>query len=146
MENVKYNLGRIEGGAHWFPARVFYNHTDAGGVMYYANYLRVAEEARCAYLALAGGRYRGPAPGGDFVVRSCRVEYLKSAVFGDELVVKTWVPEVGKASMVWEQRVMRGDDLLAEIRIKVAYVDPARLGKPQRIPDFWLDRFKNLPD
>jgi acyl-CoA thioester hydrolase len=141
VADVKFNMGSIEGGRHYFPARVFYNHTDMGGVMYYANYLRIAEEARCAFFAML--RKGEPAPeGGDFVVRSAHAEYMKPAVFGDELTIETDLEEIGRAYLHIRQKIMRDAELLAEVAIKAAYVEFGRIGRPQRIPAFWLEKFK----
>jgi acyl-CoA thioester hydrolase len=143
MSDVRINTGVMENGRHYYPARVFYNHTDAGGIVYYANYLRIAEEARVAMFdAVRGGRGGNPLEDGDFVVRSAHVEYFKPARFGDDLVIESRVYEVGKAYLMVGQRVMRGGELLVEISTKLVYVNFGVSGRPQRVPEFWREKFK----
>ena len=100
---MKVNLGEIKEGIHYFPVRVYYNHTDAGGIVYFANYLRMTEEARVAMFSIMGAQdkeaYKELQQTGDFVVRSCNVEYLKSAFLNDDLVIVSKVIEVSKTSV-----------------------------------------------
>ncbi len=109
--------------------RVYYEDTDIGGVVYYVNYLKFIERARSELFF-----ERGLSPivdGGSFVVRSVRAEYLKSAVFGDLLVVKTEFVEMRAASLTLFQEIFRGDEKLFEATVRLAFVQD---GKPARIP------------
>ena len=125
---------------HVFPVRVYYEDTDAAGIVYYVNYLKFAERARTEMLRLLG---RGQQQmmereGVAFAVKSCRIEYFRPARLDDALEVRTGLVEVGGASLKLRQRVLRdrgdgrGSDLLADILIRLAVVD--RTGKPTRLP------------
>ncbi len=120
-------LYRIKGFV--MQIRVYYEDTDIGGVVYYVNYLKFIERARSELFF-----ERGLSPivdGGSFVVRSVRAEYLKSAVFGDLLVVKTEFVEMRAASLTLFQEIFRGDEKLFEATVRLAFVQD---GKPARIP------------
>ena len=99
--DIKPCLGKIENGKHYFPVRVYYNHTDAGGIMYYANYFRIAEEARVALFDVMAHddlkSYNDIKLLGDFVVRTANAEYYKSAHYEDEITIIT---EIEKFSPV----------------------------------------------
>ena len=139
---MKIDFGAIGGGVHRFPVHVFYNATDVGRVVYYANYLRFAEEARGAMFELLAPNVGGSVEG--FVVRSCNTDYLKSAVYGDDLVVETSVLEVSKVYIVLRQRVMRGEELLVNMDVKLVYVSFEAMGRPQRLPEFWKEKLEGL--
>lgn len=132
----------FEGDAHVLTVRVYYEDTDAGGVVYYANYLKFAERARSAMLRLGGwenGRlsradYPDQSEGVAFVMRSFAVDYRRAAVLDDLLTVRTRVVKVGGATLDMAQTVMRGDEVLVEAMAKLACVSAATL-KPARIPE-----------
>ena len=121
--------GEIRDGCHTMPVRVYYEDTDFSGVVYHANYLRFMERGRTNYLRLIGVDHaelreaaNSEAPGFAFVVRSMHIEFLKSARMDDLLTVVT-APEDGKGASMWlTQRVMRGEEVLIEARVKVACV------------------------
>ena len=150
MDDLKPCLGKIENGKHYFPVRIYYNHTDAGGIVYYANYLRIAEEARVAMFDILGKQnetsYNDVKVLGDFVVRTAHVEYFKSARFGDDLVIKDSIEEIGKVYIVVKQEIMKGEEVLVEVKTKIVFVslDNSMIGKPQRIPEFWLKQLETL--
>ncbi len=150
MENIKASLGIIKDKKHYYPVHVFYNHTDAGQIVYFANYLRMTEEARVAMFNILGNRdekgYKELQSIGDFVVRSCNAEYLKSAVLNDDLVVVSSVKEVGKVHFILTQDIYRGDEKLVSVEFKLVFVKtmPDGLHKPSRIPEFWLDKIDNV--
>lgn len=138
-----------EGGASWFEGdthvlavRVYYEDTDAGGVVYYANYLKYAERARSAMLRLGGwengrltrGEYPGQAEGVMFVMRAFAVEYRRAAVLDDLLTVRTKVKRIKGATLEMAQTVMRDGEILVEAEAKLACVSAATL-KPARIPE-----------
>ena len=109
--------------------RVYYEDTDIGGVVYYANYLKFIERARSEIFF-----EKGLSPiieGGAFVVRSLHAEYLKSAVFGDVLDIKTTPKDIRSASLTLFQEVFRGEEKLFEAHVKLAYV---KEGRPAKIP------------
>ena len=119
----------------WWPVRVYYEDTDAGGVVYYANYLKFAERARTEWLRAMGFEQTDLAERHHvvFVVRSVALEYLKPARFNDELRVSVELIKVGAGQIELAQRVLRGDELLATATVKVACVG-LRTMRPTRIP------------
>ena len=128
--------GRTDGAdpVHVFPVRVYYEDTDAGGIVYYANYLKFAERGRTELLRLTGRQQFDllREQGIGFTVRSCRAEYLAPARLDDILEVRSSVNEVLGASMRMSQRIWRGDRLLCDLRLRIAAVN--REGRPTRIP------------
>ncbi len=107
------------------PVRVYYEDTDAAGVVYYANYLRYCERARTEWLREAGieqQRLRDES-GIVFVVRALTAEYLAPAWLDDALLVVSTLAKTGHASIVFSQAVMRGESRLFEAQITVACVD-----------------------
>lgn len=117
--------------------RVYWEDTDAGGIVFYANYLRFMERARTEWLRSLGhgqetARQSG---GGMFVVSETQVRYLRPARLDDWLTVTVRVVEAGRASMVFDQKVLRGDELLTEGQIRIGWVQPGPDGfRPGRIP------------
>jgi acyl-CoA thioester hydrolase len=135
--------GELADGRHTMTVRVYYEDTDFTGIVYHANYLRFMERGRTNYLRLIGADHRAlfeatekEAPGFAFVVRSMTLDYLKPARMDDLLSVVT-VPEIVKgASITLHQQVRRGDDLLVEARVRVAFISQGRarpIPKPLRI-------------
>jgi len=122
-------------GAFSLPVRVYYEDTDAAGVVYYANYLRFLERARTEWLASLGHpvaeleRVHGIV----FVVRRIEVDYRRPARLSDALDVTVAIEALGRASLTARQRVMRGDEELVAARVMLACVERASL-KPARIP------------
>ncbi len=135
--------GEIRDGRHVMTVRVYYEDTDFTGIVYHANYLRFMERARTNYLRLIGADHRAlfeatarEAPGFAFVVRAMTLDFLKPARMDDVLVVTTSPEEVKGASMMLLQKVVRGDDLLVEAHVRVAFVSGGRacpIPKPLRL-------------
>lgn len=121
--------------AFTISVRVYYEDTDAGGVVYYANYLRFCERARTEWLRSIGFEQQGllSEQRTAFVVRALEAEYLAPARLDDELRIVTHIASAGRASVVFAQHVMRGEELIFTARISVASVDLAR-GRPVAIP------------
>lgn len=119
---------------HVFPLRVYYEDTDAGGIVYYANYLKFAERARTELLRQTGRRQFDllREQGIGFTVRSCQAEYLAPAHLDDILEVRSTVTEVLGASLRMSQRIWRGDRLLCDLRFRIAVMN--RDSRPARIP------------
>jgi acyl-CoA thioester hydrolase len=115
--------------------RVYYEDTDAGGVVYYANHLRFYERCRTEWLRAAGVEQRRLAEreGLMFVVAGAELQYLRPARLDDELRIDARVAAHGASYVVFEQRAWRGTELLSRGRVKVACVDAARL-RPRRLP------------
>lgn len=118
-----------------WPLRVYYEDTDAGGVVYYANYLKFTERARTEWLRAQGFEQTDLAQrhGVAFVVRSVAVEYLTPARFNDSLRVTVELIKVGAGHIELVQRVLRGDELLATVAVKVACVRLATM-RATRLP------------
>jgi acyl-CoA thioester hydrolase len=135
--------GEIRDGRHVQVVRVYYEDTDFTGIVYHANYLRFMERGRTNYLRLIGADHRAlfeatekEAPGFAFVVRSMNIEFLKPARMDDILHVITMPAEVKGASAMLRQHVMRGDELLIEAHVRVAFISGGRarpIPKPLRI-------------
>lgn len=125
--------GSIRDGKHVMQVRVYYEDTDFTGIVYHANYLRFMERGRTNYLRLLGAdqhalfaEAQSEAPGFAFVVRSMQIEYLKPARMDDVLDVVTVPADIRGASITLAQEVRRGDDILVEARVKVAFVSGGR--------------------
>ena len=135
--------GEIRDGLHYQPVRVYYEDTDFSGVVYHASYLRFMERGRTNYLRLIGADHRAmfeqaekEAPGFAFVVRHMRIDFRKPGFMDDVLTILTAPEEVKGASVTLHQKVLRGDDLLVEAQVQVAFVSGGRarpIPKPLRI-------------
>lgn len=122
------------------PVRVYYEDTDAGGVVYYANYLRFAERARTEWLREATGR-TGPLWDENdpvFVVRHLEADYQAPARLDDSLTVTAQLVRIGGASLDLVQHIKRGQDIL--VAIKVTLVCTTRGGKVLRLPPEWRQK------
>lgn len=121
-----------------FPVRVYWEDTDAGGVVFYANYLRYCERARTEWLRSIGinqGDLRQQT-GGIFVVRSASIRYKIPARLDDMLTITACVHDLGKAGADFTQEIWRGGvrgALLAQVHVSTAWVDTHTM-RPQRIP------------
>jgi len=117
------------------PVRVYYQDTDAGGVVFHARYVNYFERARTEWLRRIGFSVRDLAEQEKvlFIVRELHVRYLKPAVLDDELSVSAAVEHLGFVSLTLEQRVMRGQELLVHASVNLACVAADGL-KPVRVP------------
>jgi acyl-CoA thioester hydrolase len=122
------------GNVHVYPIRVYYEDTDVGGVVYYANYLKFAERARTEMLRLAGFPHAEmmKRDGCALAVRRCEADYVRPARFDDSLEVHTDNIDMEAASLWLDQRVKRDGDDLAVLRIRLACI--GKNGKPARLP------------
>jgi len=119
------------------PVRIYYEDTDAGGVVYYANYLRYAERARTEFVRSLGfGQKEGlnEADKFGFMVKRVEIDYKMPAVLDDLLEVTVEVVEYKGASAVIKQEVRRGDEVLAELCVTVVYVSYLKK-RPVRMPE-----------
>ena len=128
--------GGVTGGGapHRLTLRVYYEDTDFGGVVYYANYLKFIERGRTEALRARGvdqGRLKAE-QGLAFVVTRVGIDYRRPAAFDDLLTVETRLARLGGASVVMEQRVARGETTLAEAEVTLALVDAS--GRAARLP------------
>ena len=119
----------------YWPARVYWEDTDAGGVVYYANYLRFMERARTEYLRQAGVEQDDlrADQGVIFVVVSADISYRSPARFNDALEISVDLTEVKNASMTFSQEVSRSGELLCRAIVRVGCVS-ADTFKPSRLP------------
>jgi acyl-CoA thioester hydrolase len=119
-----------------WTVRVYYEDTDAGGIVYYANYLKFYERARTEWLRSLGIHQQTllDEESAAFVVRSATVDYLSSARLDDELTLRLTVEKLGRASVQFAQQAWRGDTLLSTATVKVGCVDAKTL-RPRSLPD-----------
>lgn len=131
-------------GVHIFQVRVYYEDTDAGGVVYYANYLKFAERARSEMLRALGVDNMRLAQEHDvaFAVRRCEADYMKPARLDDLLDVATRLIEVGGASLTAEQTIRRDGVDLVRLRVELACMNSA--GRPARMPKDLRVRLENF--
>ena len=122
--------------------KVYYEDTDSGGVVYYANYLKFLERARTEALYSIG--YSNKKVKDDFesliIVKSCNIEYKKSAYLEDELTIRSFVKSISKISFSMSQIITRGDDKILDAHIQLVFVDTK--GKPKKIPEEIYSKFK----
>ena len=126
--------GHFEADEHILPLRVYYEDTDAAGIVYYANYLRFAERARTELLRHVSvkqsdlARERGLA----FAVTDCRIRYRAPAKLDDMLQVRSRLTALGAATLETEQAIVCGDRPIVDMEVRVACL--RRDGRPARIP------------
>ncbi|MGJ0491924.1 MULTISPECIES: tol-pal system-associated acyl-CoA thioesterase [Methylobacter] len=126
-----------------WPVRVYYEDTDAGGVVYYANYLKFFERARTEMLRAMGYEQdQLMAEGIIFVVRSIQVDYLIPARFNEQLQVSADLSLIKKASFDFEQQITRGDEVLCRGMVRIACLD-AQTMRPKAIPENIQEQLKN---
>ncbi len=122
--------------------KVYYEDTDSGGVVYYANYLRYLERARTEALFSIG--YSNNKIQEEFdaliIVKSCNIEYRKSSFLEDELTVRSFVKSITKTSFFMNQIITKEDDIIVEAQVHLVFVD--KKGKPKKIPDEIYSKFK----
>jgi acyl-CoA thioester hydrolase len=130
----------MEAAIFTWPIRVYWEDTDAGGIVFYANYLKFFERARTEWLRALGLNQSAlrEAAGGMFIVSETSVRYLAPARLDDELSVTAALQASGRASLIIAQTARRGDTLLCEGTIRIGWVDAASL-RPARIPDAILE-------
>ena len=128
-----------------FPIRVYWEDTDAGGIVFYANYLKFFERARTEWLRSLGIGQQDlrQRTGGIFIVSETNVSYHRPARLDDELLVTARIETAGRASILLAQQALRAGDrgLLAEGTIRIGWVDAATL-RPARIPANLLEALK----
>lgn len=119
--------------------RVYWEDTDAGGIVFYANHLKYFERARTEWLRALGvqqGALRA-ADGVIFVVAEARLRYLRPARLDDLIEISVEPRELGRASMTMAQQARRGAELLAEGEIRIGCIDADSL-RPRRFPESFL--------
>lgn len=126
-----------------FPIRVYWEDTDAGGIVFYANYLKFFERARTEWLRSFDIEQQQlkETTGGMFVVAETKLRYLRPARLDDELVVTAKMQESGRATMTIHQQVLLKNTLLCEGTIRIGWVDVVSL-RPNRIPKNIIESLK----
>ena len=126
----------------FYKLKVYYEDTDAGGVVYYANYLKFLERARTEALVTLGFNNKKIKEdfGSLIVVKSCNIEYKISAHLEDELTIRSFVKSITKTSFFMNQFISRGDELIAEAKVHLVFVN--KEGKPIKIPNNLFQDFK----
>lgn len=126
------------------PVRVYYEDTDAGGVVYHANYLRFFERARTERLRTLGFEQDEliAQQGVIFVVRAMQIDFMRSARFNQLLHVSANISEHKKASLTFNQQITLGDDVLCQASVRIACLD-ANTMRPKAIPENLLELLKN---
>ena len=122
--------------------KVYYEDTDAGGVVYYANYLKYLERARTEALSTIGlsNIQIKEKFGALIIVKSCNIEYKKSAQLEDELIIRSFVKSVTKTSFFMNQIITIGDKTIIEAQVHLVFVNEK--GKPVKVPEIIFDNFK----
>ena len=122
--------------------KVYYEDTDSGGVVYYANYLKFLERARTEALFSIG--YSNKIIQNEFnsliIVKSCNIEYKKSAHLEDELTVRSFVKSITKTSFFMNQIITKNKETIVEAQVHLVFVNTE--GRPVKIPDEIYSKFK----
>jgi acyl-CoA thioester hydrolase len=123
--------------------KIYYEDTDSGGVVYYANYLKYFERARTEALITIG--LSNLKIKDEFnsliIVKSCKIEYKKSAYLEDNLTIKSLISSISKTSFVMDQSIYKDDLLIVDAKIHLVFVNEK--GKPVKIPGLILEKFEN---
>ena len=126
----------------FYKLKVYYEDTDSGGVVYYANYLKFLERARTEALYSIG--YSNKKIKDQFesliIVKSCNIEYKKSSFLEDELLVRYFVKSITKTSFFMNQIITKNKDIIVEAQVHLVFIN--NKGKPIKIPDEIYSKFK----
>ena len=122
--------------------KVYYEDTDSGGIVYYANYLKFLERARTEALVTLGFSNKKIKEdlGSLIIVKSCNIEYKRPAHLEDELNIRSFVKSITKTSFFMNQFISRGEDIIVEAKVHLVFVN--KEGKPMRIPRTLFQDFK----
>ena len=136
--------GGFAGGEHHFALTVYFEDTDAYGIVYYANYLKFMERARSDMIRAVGVDQFAELnrSGSAYAVVEVDIKYRRPGRLGDDLLVVSTVEQVRASSVDIQQRVMRGTELLTDARVTAAFLD--RNGRPVRQPTDWVEKFKAI--
>jgi acyl-CoA thioester hydrolase len=136
--------GGFVGHEHHFALTVYFEDTDAYGIVYYANYLKFMERARSDMIRAVGVDQSAElrASGSAYAVVEVDIRYRKPGRLGDDLQVISTVDQVRASSVHIQQRVMRGSEMLTDARLTAAFLDSE--GRPQRQPKDWVEKFRSI--
>ena len=145
MTEILPHSGTIKENIHYFPLRIYYEDTDVGGVVYYANYLKFMERARTEMLRVLGIDQNGMLDYNNpedvsFVVKRAEIDFKKPARFDDNLIVRSEIIDRGGASIVIRQIITKNEEELVLGIIKIAAI--GKDGKPKRLPMAIAERFE----
>ena len=126
----------------YHKVKVYYEDTDAGGIVYYANYLKYLERARTEALSTIGlsnlqikDKY-----GALIIVKSCNIEYKKPSYLEDELSIRSFIKSVTKTSFIMNQIITKNENVVAEAKIHLVFINEKR--KPIKVPEIIFNNFK----
>ena len=127
-----------------FKLKVYYEDTDAGGVVYYANYLKFMERARSDALKSLGftNKLLIEENGTYIIVKSCNIKYKKPALLEDDLEIKSNIKQISKTSFFMSQKVFKDNDQITEADIHLVTID--KKGKPIKIPEKLKEELEKL--
>jgi acyl-CoA thioester hydrolase len=136
--------GGFAGTEHHFALSVYFEDTDAYGIVYYANYLKFMERARSDMIRAVGVDQAAELrrSGSAYAVVEVDIKYRRPAKLGDDVQVISTVEQVRASSVDIHQRVMRGPELLTDARVTAAFLDGE--GRPRRQPGEWVEKFKAI--
>jgi len=126
----------------YHTVKVYYEDTDAGGVVYYANYLKFLERARTEALASIGltNLQIKKKFGALIIVKSCNIEYKKSAYLEDELQIRSFIKSITRTSFFMNQFITKNQESIVEAQVHLVFINEK--GKPIKVPDLIFDNFK----
>ena len=126
----------------YYNIKVYYEDTDAGGVVYYANYLKYLERARTEALTTIGlsNLKIKEKFGAHIIVKSCNIEYKKSALLEDQLNVRSFVKSITKTSLFMNQFITKDEKPIVDAQVHLVFVNEK--GKPIKVPEIIFDNFK----
>ena len=148
MTEAAQNLptsGTLKDGEHFLPMRVYFEDTDALGMVYHSNYLKFMERGRTEFLrklGISNVELADRADGMTWAVKDCTIDYASPAKLDDAIVVISRTAKLGAASVTIDQEVVRDGEVLASASIRVACMD--RDGKPKRMPRDLREKFEPL--
>jgi len=126
----------------YHTVKVYYEDTDAGGIVYYANYLKYLERARTEALATIGlsNLQIKEKFGALIIVKSCNIEFKKSAYLEDNLNIRSFIKSATKTSFVMNQFISKDDNIIVEAQVHLVFVND--ISKPIKVPQIIFDNFK----
>lgn len=136
--------GGFVGNEHHFALTVYFEDTDAYGIVYYANYLKFMERARSDFIRAVGVDQATElrSSGSAYAVVEVEIKYRQPARLGDDLRILSTVDQVRASSVLIHQRVMRGEEQLTDARVTAAFLDGE--GRPRRQPKDWVEKFNAI--
>ena len=143
-EDIKPHDGRFVGGKHFFACRVYFEDTDFSGIVYHANYLRYMERARSDMLRQLDMDQHAAYESGDgvYAVVDLTMKYWLPAKLDDDLVIVSTVETLRAASVIIDQTILRGSELITSASVHAAFLTAA--GRPRRQPKAWTKAFASV--